>query len=64
MRAFALLRRGWPNLSATLVMIGSVRNAGDQAVVDDLRALGEELGLKEGRDYQLATNVSYAELLG
>jgi alpha-1,2-mannosyltransferase len=62
MRAWALFkaaRRG----NEMLVMIGSVRNEGDQAIVDGIRALGKELGLEEGRDYGLALNVPYSELL-
>lgn len=63
MRAFALFRSNNPEIKAQLVMIGSVRNAGDQAIVDGIRALGNELRLKEDEDYVLATNVPYSTLL-
>ncbi len=62
MRAFALFKERSKG-SEKLVMIGSVRNSGDQAIVDSIRALGQKLSLVEGRDYELALNVSYAELL-
>ncbi len=63
MRAFALFLARNKKSNVQLVMIGSVRNDADQAIVDGIRALGDELGLKEGKHYVLATNVSYSTLL-
>ncbi len=62
MRAFALFKERVKG-PQKLIMIGSVRNSGDQAIVDAIRFLGKELGLVEGRDYELALNVSYTQLL-
>ena len=65
MRAFAKFRQLSKSKleSPVLVMIGAVRNAGDRLIVDNVKALGEELGLKEDCDFIIAENVPYAELL-
>ncbi|KAJ1632464.1 alpha-1,2-mannosyltransferase alg11 [Pavlovales sp. CCMP2436] len=64
LRAFARLRERWPaeHADARLVIIGSVRDAGDARRVAELRTLSTELGL-DGC-VLIATDVSYAERLG
>ena len=46
-----------------LVMIGSVRNTDDEHVVASIRQAAQDVGMKEGRDYDFAFNVSYGDLL-
>lgn len=65
-RAFAMFCLEWKLSRAQeacpkLVMIGSVRNSGDAAIVARLMALKGELRLSDD-EFEIAMNVSYAEL--
>jgi len=62
-KAFAHFLKLRPEAKSTvrLALIGSVRNAGDEARVDSLRELAKELKIAEQVDFRL--NVSFAELL-
>jgi alpha-1,2-mannosyltransferase len=67
LRAFALLLENWDSKTQhakppRLILIGSVRNAGDEAVVASLRALAAQLHLIEGEQFEFVKNVSYVEL--
>jgi alpha-1,2-mannosyltransferase len=63
--AYARFRKMWKGKGEIprLVMIGSVRNDGDLAIVKALREYGKQLELVEDQDYVLALNVSYTTLL-
>lgn len=64
MRAFAKFIGGLKTMAAPkLVMIGAVRNAGDQAIVQGIRNLSHELGLREGQEFEIVENIPYAQLL-
>lgn len=67
-RAFALFRQRWLREKKglpvpTLVLIGSVRNASDEAVVAAVKETATKVGLQEGKDFRLEINVSFATLL-
>ncbi len=70
LRAMAALRVLWRERfgkAATpprLVMIGSVRNAGDAEIVARLKELAASLSLTEGREFEFALNLPFAALKG
>ncbi len=47
-------------LASRLKLVGSSRNSGDQAAINSLRQLAEQLSISEAVDFHV--NVSFAEL--